>query len=99
MDVKISQFSMQVNGQQLVEDCDIELNVGRRYGLLGVNGCGKSNLLAALANRELPVPEHVDAFHLREEAEPAGSRSRRCGCRPHQAGGDAFAQTRGVHAR
>jgi ATP-binding cassette subfamily F protein 2 len=71
LDVKISQFSMQVNGQQLVDDCDIELNVGRRYGLLGVNGCGKSNLLTALANREVPVPEHVDVFHLREEAEPS----------------------------
>ena len=71
LDVRISQVSMQGNGQQLVEDCDIELNVGRRYGLLGVNGCGKSNLLAALANRELPVPEHVDVFHLREEAEPS----------------------------
>ena len=71
LDVRVERFSMQVNGQQLVDDCDIELNVGRRYGLLGVNGCGKSNLLTALANREVPVPEHVDVFHLREEAEPS----------------------------
>jgi ATP-binding cassette subfamily F protein 2 len=44
---------VQVNGQELVKDCTIELNAGRRYGLLGMNGCGKSNLLAALANREV----------------------------------------------
>jgi ATP-binding cassette subfamily F protein 2 len=70
LDVKISQFSMQVNGQQLVDDCDIELNVGGGTGCWA-NGCGKSNLLTALANREVPVPEHVDVFHLREEAEPS----------------------------
>lgn len=36
----------------------------RRYGLLGANGCGKSCLLKALSCRELPIPEHVDIFHL-----------------------------------
>ena len=71
LDVRIEQFSMQVNGQELILDCTIELNSGRRYGLLGMNGCGKSNLLAALANREVPVPVHIDVYHLREEAEPS----------------------------
>ena len=71
MDVRIEQFSMQVNGRELVRDCAIELNQGRRYGLLGANGCGKSNLLAAIARREVPVPPHLDAYLLREEAEPS----------------------------
>jgi ATP-binding cassette subfamily F protein 2 len=71
VDVRIEHFSMQVNGQELIKDCVVELNAGRRYGLLGSNGCGKSNLLAALANREVPVPSHVDVYHLREEAEPS----------------------------
>ena len=71
IDLRIDQFSMQVNGQELVRDCTLELNAGRRYGLLGANGCGKSNLLAALAGREVPVPAHLDVYHLREEAEPS----------------------------
>ena len=71
IDVRIEQFSMQVNGQELVQDCVIELNAGRRYGLLGANGSGKSNLLTAIANREVPVPKHLDIYHLREEAEPS----------------------------
>ena len=71
IDLRIEQFSMQVNGQELVRDCALELNAGRRYGLLGANGCGKSNLLAAIANREVPVPAHLDVYHLREEAEPS----------------------------
>jgi ATP-binding cassette subfamily F protein 2 len=35
-----------------------------------LNGCGKSNLLSALGNRELPVPEHIDIFHLKREMPP-----------------------------
>ena len=40
-------------GKQLVTDCNIELNQGCRYGLLGDNGSGKSNVLAAIAQREV----------------------------------------------
>ena len=69
-DIKISSFSMVLNGQELVQDCLIELTVGRRYGLLGKNGCGKTNFLQVLANREVPIPEHVDLYHLHEEAAP-----------------------------
>lgn len=41
----------------------------RRYGLLGLNGCGKSTLLTALGCRELPIPEHMDIYHLSREIE------------------------------
>ena len=34
------------------QDCSIELTIGRRYGLLGSNGSGKSNFLQCLAARE-----------------------------------------------
>ena len=41
----------------------------RRYGLLGLNGCGKSTLLTAIGCRELPIPEHMDIYHLSREIE------------------------------
>lgn len=41
----------------------------RRYGLLGLNGCGKSTLLTAIGCRELPIPEHMDIYHLSSEIE------------------------------
>mmetsp|Transcript_55956 Transcript_55956/g.144383 ORF Transcript_55956/g.144383 Transcript_55956/m.144383 type:complete len:598 (+) Transcript_55956:67-1860(+) len=67
-DVKFDAFSMQVGGNQLVNDTSIELNRGCRYGLIGENGSGKSNILAAIAQGDLPLPGQVDVFHLHEEA-------------------------------
>ncbi len=46
-------FSMSLTGAELIQDCSIELTIGRRYGLLGQNGCGKSNFLKCLAAREV----------------------------------------------
>ena len=69
-DIKIDGFSMGVNGSELIQDCTIELTIGRRYGLLGQNGCGKTNFLQCLAHREVPIPDHMDLYHLCEEAAP-----------------------------
>ena len=48
-DVKFDSFSVAVGGNQLVSDCSLELTQGCRYGLVGDNGSGKSNVLAAIA--------------------------------------------------
>lgn len=47
----------------------IKFYLFRRYGLLGLNGCGKSTLLTAIGCRELPIPDHMDIFHLTREIE------------------------------
>lgn len=44
-DLHIDNFSMRSHGAELFVDTKIELNCGRRYGLLGLNGCGKLTLL------------------------------------------------------
>lgn len=67
-DLKFINVSLMVGGNHLVTDCDLNLNQGCRYGLIGANGSGKSNVLAALAQGDLPVPSHIDMFHLHEEA-------------------------------
>jgi ATP-binding cassette subfamily F protein 2 len=69
-DIKIDGFSMGLNGQELIQDCSIEITIGRRYGLIGQNGCGKTNFLSVLANREVPIPDHLDLYHLSEEVAP-----------------------------
>lgn len=70
MDVKIEQFSMRVYGKEFIKDTKLELNFGRRYGLIGMNWSGKSTMLAAVAAREVPIPEHIDIWFLDSEAKP-----------------------------
>ncbi|KAJ5229915.1 hypothetical protein PENFLA_c014G06318 [Penicillium flavigenum] len=69
-DVKITSCSLVFHGKVLVTDSTLELTFGRRYGLLGENGCGKSTILKSIAAREFPVPEHVDIYLLNEGAPP-----------------------------
>lgn len=68
-DTKISSFSLTFHGKVLVSDSVIELNHGRRYGLLGENGCGKSTFLKCLFARELPIPEQIDVYLLNQPAD------------------------------
>ncbi|KAF3454931.1 hypothetical protein FNV43_RR05379 [Rhamnella rubrinervis] len=68
-DIRIESLSVTFHGHDLIVDSELELNYGRRYGLLGLNGCGKSTLLTAIGCRELPIPEHMDIYHLTREIE------------------------------
>ncbi|KAG2585845.1 hypothetical protein PVAP13_6KG414600 [Panicum virgatum] len=68
-DIHIESLSLTFHGHDLIVDSELELNYGRRYGLLGLNGCGKSTLLTAIGCRELPIPDHMDIYHLTREIE------------------------------
>lgn len=68
-DIQIDSVTLLFHGHELLTDTRVELNYGRRYGLIGPNGCGKSTLLKALGARELPIPGHIDIFHLDREME------------------------------
>ncbi|XP_008789541.1 ABC transporter F family member 1-like isoform X2 [Phoenix dactylifera] len=68
-DIHIESLSLTFHGHDLIVDSELELNYGRRYGLLGLNGCGKSTLLTSIGCRELPIPEHMDIYHLTREIE------------------------------
>ncbi|KAI5292866.1 hypothetical protein KEM52_006010 [Ascosphaera acerosa] len=70
-DVKITSASLVFHGKVLIQDSTLELNHGRRYGLLGENGCGKSTLLKSIAKREYPIPSHIDIYLLNEGAPPS----------------------------
>jgi len=66
-DIKIDNFSVTFYGSELLQDTKLELSVGNRYGLMGVNGCGKSTLMAVLGNREVPIQDHIDIYYLARE--------------------------------
>ena len=40
---------------------------GRRYGLIGRNGVGKSTLLRHIAMREVPIPAHITILFVEQE--------------------------------
>ncbi|RCH89351.1 hypothetical protein CU097_006048 [Rhizopus azygosporus] len=70
-DIKIDSYSLNFHGRVLIDNASIELNFGRRYGLIGSNGSGKSTFLASLAGRDIEIPSHIDIYLLNQEAEPS----------------------------
>lgn len=66
-DIKIDNFSVTFHGAEMISDTKLELSCGRRYGLIGANGSGKSQLLAVLGNREVGIQDHIDIYHLSRE--------------------------------
>ncbi|XP_074596859.1 ATP-binding cassette sub-family F member 2 isoform X2 [Brevipalpus obovatus] len=70
-DIKIVNFSLTFHGYEILTDTNLELNCGRRYGLIGLNGSGKSTLLSTIGRREIPIPDQIDIFHLTREMPPS----------------------------
>jgi ATP-binding cassette subfamily F protein 2 len=40
-DLKLHSVTITFHGREIVNDAKIEFNMGQRYGLVGVNGCGE----------------------------------------------------------
>lgn len=70
-DINVTNFTLQHKGSVMLDETNLVLNHGNRYGLLGRNGCGKSTLMKALGARAVPIPSGIDIFHLKEEIEPS----------------------------
>jgi len=66
-DLIIENFDINYGGKCILMNADLTLSTGRRYGLIGKNGVGKSTLLRAIAWRELKYPEHITVFNVEQE--------------------------------
>ena len=44
-DIKMDSFTLSFHGRLLIENAEVSLNYGQRYGLLGENGSGKVRVL------------------------------------------------------
>lgn len=71
-----SQWGGAAQGEKLISYCvsrcllqgaELSLAYGRRYGLIGRNGLGKTTLLKMLASRNLRVPTHISILHVEQE--------------------------------
>ena len=66
-DIKVDQIDISIAGKRILTDTNLTLAFGRRYGLVGMNGIGKSTLLRALSRREVAIPTHISILHVEQE--------------------------------
>lgn len=66
-DITIDNFSVAARGKELLKNASVKISHGKRYGLVGPNGMGKSTLLKLLAWRKIPVPKNIDVLLVEQE--------------------------------
>jgi len=71
-DIHLKNFdlpNLRGGGPNLLDNASLTLAKGRRYGLMGRNGCGKTTLLTFLASRQIPgaVPKNMSMLLVRQE--------------------------------
>lgn len=61
-DLFVENFSLDVGGNVLIENSILKLSKGRKYGLIGLNGTGKTSLLYGIMRGEiknLKMSQHI----------------------------------------
>lgn len=67
-DIHVHNFNITFGGQILLEEADLKLVFGRRYGLIGRNGIGKTTLLKHMAAFDIEgFPRHHRVLHVKQE--------------------------------
>lgn len=66
-DIKIENFDISFAGRRILTDANLTVAFGRRYGVVGKNGIGKSTLLKAMSRREIAVPAHISLLYVEQE--------------------------------
>lgn len=66
-DVNVGGVTVAFHGKHLIEETNIVINYGNRYGLIGPNGSGKSTIMKAIAARAIPIPDGLDIYFLDSE--------------------------------
>lgn len=66
--IKIDNFNMSAAGKALLTDANLSITFGRRYGLVGPNGHGKTTLLRHIADKAaLGLPNDLDILLCEQE--------------------------------
>ncbi|XP_011497559.1 PREDICTED: ATP-binding cassette sub-family F member 3 [Ceratosolen solmsi marchali] len=66
-DIRIENFDVAYGDRVLLQGADLTLAFGRRYGLVGRNGLGKTTLLRMISGKQLQIPSHVRVLHVEQE--------------------------------
>ena len=69
-DINIEKFSLSARGKDLFVNASLKITAGRKYGLVGPNGHGKTTLLVHLAHRKLAgIPANIDILYCEQEVQ------------------------------
>ncbi|PWN94427.1 putative positive effector protein GCN20 [Acaromyces ingoldii] len=66
-DIHLPNIDVSFGSNRLLSGASLTLAHGRRYGLIGRNGTGKSTLLRNMALREVPIPTNVSLLYVEQE--------------------------------
>ncbi|XP_078696551.1 ATP-binding cassette sub-family F member 3-like [Branchiostoma floridae x Branchiostoma belcheri] len=66
-DIHVENLDVAFGDKVLLQNADLHLAEGRRYGLVGRNGIGKTTLLKMLSSGELRIPSHLSVLHVEQE--------------------------------
>ncbi|OWR44815.1 putative ATP-dependent transporter [Danaus plexippus plexippus] len=66
-DIRIENFDIAYGDRVLLQGADLVLAFGRRYGLVGRNGLGKTTLLRMISSKQLKIPSHISILHVEQE--------------------------------
>jgi len=67
-DIHVNNFNITYGGSILLQGADLRLVSGRRYGLVGRNGIGKTTLLKHMATFDIEgFPRHHRVLHVKQE--------------------------------
>ena len=67
IDINLDQVDLEVPGKVLLNQAEFKLGHGRRYGLIGRNGIGKTTLLYAICRKEFKGLENAPQILLVEQ--------------------------------
>lgn len=67
VDIKIENFTISAKGNDLFVNSNLLIAAGRRYGLVGPNGHGKTTLLRHIATRAFAIPPNIDVLLCEQE--------------------------------
>lgn len=69
-DINVHNFNISFAGQLLLDSAELRLAFGRRYGLVGRNGIGKTTLLRHMATFDIEgFPRHHRVLHVKQEVQ------------------------------
>ncbi|CAH0384049.1 unnamed protein product [Bemisia tabaci] len=66
-DIRIENFDVAFGDRVLLQAADLVLAFGRRYGLVGRNGLGKTTLLRMISSGQLKIASHISILHVEQE--------------------------------